>query len=87
MKSGSPVSDYYYARNRLLFFRSHAPLRYLLGLIALYTVRSLRYAYTLRTNGHRQNARAVVRGIRDFYGAKFGKCPLTFVADVSALPA
>lgn len=87
MKTGSPVSDYYYARNRLLFFRSHAPLRYRLGLIALYTVRSLRYAYTLRTNGLRQNARAVVRGIRDFYAAKFGKCPLTFAADVSAPPA
>ena len=78
MKTGSPISDYYYARNRLLFFRTHAPRRYRLWLVALYTARSLRYSYTLRKRGLRQNALAVARGIRDFYSARFGKCPYQF---------
>ncbi|MBI4400191.1 MAG: glycosyltransferase family 2 protein [Nitrospirae bacterium] len=87
MKTGSPTSDYYYARNRLLLFRNHAPTRYRLWLIALYTARSLRYAYTLRTQGRIQNAAAVVRGIHDFYRARFGKCPLRFTPDISIQPA
>jgi GT2 family glycosyltransferase len=87
MKTGSPTSDYYYARNRLLFFSSHAPTRYRLWLIALYTARSIRYAYTLRTGGLTQNAVAVVRGIQDFYSARFGKCPLQFIPAVPSQPA
>ena len=87
MKTGSPSSDYYYARNRLLFFRTHAPRRYRLWLIALYTARSARYAYTLRKRGLRQNAMAVARGITDFYSARFGKCPLRFTSVVAGPPA
>lgn len=78
MKTGSPTSDYYYARNRLLFIRSHAPPRRRLRLIALYTARSLRYAYTLRTQGHPQNAAAVFRGVQDFYRGRVGPCPVPF---------
>ncbi len=85
MKTGSPTSDYYYARNRLLFFSSHAPTRYRLWLIALYTARSLRYAYTLRTQGRRQNATAVAYGVYDFYRTRFGRCPHRFTVDISAL--
>jgi GT2 family glycosyltransferase len=85
MKTGSPASDYYYARNRLLFFSSHAPTRYRLWLIALYTARSLRYAYTLRTQRRRQNATAVAYGVYDFYRARFGRCPHRFTVDISAL--
>ena len=80
MKTGSPISDYYYARNRLMFFRSHAPVRHRVRLIALYTARSLRYAYTLRSQGLTQNAAAVARGIVDFYRARFGQCPHQFTA-------
>jgi hypothetical protein len=83
MKTGSPTSDYYYARNRLLFFRTHAPMRYRLWLIALYTARSLRFAFTLRERGLAQNAAAVTWGIRDFYGSKFGKCPHQFAPAAS----
>ncbi len=78
MKTGSPVSDYYFARNRLLFFRSHAPARHRLRLIALFTARSLRFARTLRAEGRRQNAAAVIRGIRDFYFGRAGRCPVQF---------
>jgi GT2 family glycosyltransferase len=87
MKTGSPTSDYYYARNRLLFFRTHAPRRYRLCLIALYTARSLRFAFTLRKQGLTQNADAVVRGICDFYGSRFGKCPHQFASNFSGRPA
>lgn len=83
MKTGSPTSDYYYARNRLLFFQSHAPKRYWLKLILLYSLRSIRYAYTLRSRGLRQNAAAVIHGIRDFYSSRFGKCPHQFSQAVS----
>ncbi len=83
MKTGSPISDYYFARNRLLFFRTHAPRRYRLWLIAIYTARSLRFALTLQGRGLTQNAEAVVRGIRDFYGARFGKCPHQFAPERS----
>ena len=83
MKTGSPISDYYFARNRLLFFLTHAPSRYRLWLIAIYTARSLRFAFTLRGRGLRQNADAVVRGIRDFYGSRFGKCPHQFAPALS----
>lgn len=78
MGSGSPISDYYYARNRLLFFRSRAPMRYRYWLIALYTARSLRYAYTIRQAGRIQNAAAIVTGITDFYRGRFGKCSSDF---------
>ncbi|MDO8546786.1 MAG: glycosyltransferase family 2 protein [Nitrospirales bacterium] len=81
MKTGSPTSDYYYARNRLLFFLTHAPSRYRFWLIAIYTARSLRFAFTLRGRGLMQNADAVVRGIRDFYGSRFGKCPHQFLSE------
>jgi hypothetical protein len=81
MKTGSPTADYYYARNRLLFFLTHAPSRYRLWLIAIYTARSLRFACTLRGRGLMQNADAVVRGIRDFYGSRFGKCPHQFLPE------
>lgn len=81
MKTGSPTADYYYARNRLLFFLTHAPSRYRLWLIAIYTARSLRFAFTLRGRGLMQNADAVVRGIRDFYGSRFGKCPHQFLSE------
>jgi GT2 family glycosyltransferase len=84
MKTGSPISDYYFARNRLLFFQAHAPKRYWLKLILLYSLRSIRYAYTLRSRGLRQNAAAVIHGVVDFYTATFGKCRLQFVQDVSA---
>ena len=82
MKAGSPISDYYYTRNRLLFFRSHAPIRYRFKLIVLYTLRSLRYARALRKKGLRHKAAAVVRGIRDFYSARFGECPARFGTDI-----
>jgi GT2 family glycosyltransferase len=78
MKTGSPTSDYYYTRNRLLFFKSHAPARYRIWLIALYTARSLRYAYTLRSQRRPLNATAVASGVYDFYRARFGKCPHRF---------
>ncbi len=78
MGTGSPISDYYYARNRLLFFRSRAPIRYRHRLIALYTARSLRYAYTIRKAGRIQNAAAIATGVRDFYRARFGKCSANF---------
>lgn len=78
MKEGSPISDYYYARNRLLLFKSHAPSRYKARLILLYTLRSLRYACTLRSRGSKANATAIARGICDFYLSRFGKCPVLF---------
>ena len=85
MKTGSPISDYYYARNRLMFFRSHAPVPHRVRLITLYAARSLRYAYTLRTQGHRQNAAAVWRGVIDFFAGRLGRCPVQF-AQPPALP-
>lgn len=78
MKTGSPASDYYYARNRLLFLQTHAPVRDRFRLLILYTARSLRYAVTLRWGGRRQNARAITCGVGDFYRRRFGKCSLTF---------
>jgi GT2 family glycosyltransferase len=80
MKTGSPASDYYYARNRLLFLQTHAPVRDRVRLLMLYTARSLRYAATLRWRGRRQNAWAITSGVGDFYRRRFGKCPLTFGA-------
>jgi GT2 family glycosyltransferase len=87
MKTGSPVLDYYYARNRLLFFKSNAPPRHRLRLILLYTARSLRYAYTLRSQGLGQNAAAVAQGVRDFYRGRFGQCPSQFTTCASSPPA
>jgi len=84
MKTGSPTSDYYFARNRLLFFLTHAPRRYRIWLIAIYTARSLRFAVTLRGRGLMQNANAVIHGVRDFYTATFGKCRLQFAQDASS---
>ncbi len=83
MKTGSPTVDYYYARNRLLFFANRAPIHYRPGLIVLYTLRSLRYAYSLRTRGLRNNARAVVRGVLDFYTGRFGRCSIQFAPEAS----
>lgn len=78
MGTGSPISDYYYARNRLLFFATHAPARRRLPLIGLYTARSLRYAGALEAHGRRDNARAVARGVADFYLRRFGQCRMRF---------
>ena len=78
MRTGSPTSDYYYARNRLLLFLDHAPMRYRPFLLVLYTLRSLRFAWTQRRRGLHDNARAVARGVLDFYAGRFGRCPLQF---------
>lgn len=78
MKGGSPAADYYYARNRLLLFLDHAPMLYRPFLLALYTLRSLRFAWTQRRRGLHDNARAVARGVLDFYASRFGRCPLQF---------
>jgi hypothetical protein len=78
MKTGSPTADYYYARNRLLLFLDRAPRLYRPLLIALYTLRSLRFAWTRHRDGLPDNARAVVRGVLDFYAGRFGRCPLQF---------
>lgn len=76
LKAGSASMDYYYARNRLLFFRTHAPAHQRLRLIVLYTARALRYAHTLWLEGRAQNASAVIRGVRDYYLARFGRGPI-----------
>ena len=78
MKTGSPTADYYYARNRLLLFLDRAPVLYRPFLLALYTLRSLRFAWTQRRRGLHDNARAVARGVLDFYAGRFGRCPLQF---------
>jgi hypothetical protein len=78
MKTGSPASDYYYARNRLLLFRDHAPVLYRPMLLALYTLRSLRFAWTRYRGGLSDNALAIARGVLDFYAGRFGRCPLQF---------
>ena len=78
MRTGSPASDYYYARNRLLLFLDHAPILWRPVLLLLYTLRSFRFAWTQRRRGMPDNARAVARGVRDFYTGRFGRCPLRF---------
>ena len=78
MRSESPASDYYYARNRLLLFRDHAPVLRRPLLLLLYTLRSLRFAWTRHRRGLSDNARAVIRGVRDFHAGRFGRCPLHF---------
>ncbi len=78
MRTGSPTADYYYARNRLLLFLDRAPVLYRPLLLALYTLRSLRFAWTQRRHGLHDNARAVARGVLDFYAGRFGRCPLQF---------
>lgn len=78
MKGGSPTADYYYARNRLLLFLDHAPMLCRPFLLALYTLRSMRFAWTQRRRGLHDNARAVTRGVLDFYAGRFGRCPLQF---------
>ncbi|MBI5776231.1 MAG: glycosyltransferase family 2 protein [Nitrospirae bacterium] len=78
MHTGSPASDYYYARNRLLLFLDHAPMLYRPFLLALYTLRSLRFAWTRHGLGLPGNARAVARGVLDFYAGRFGRCPFQF---------
>lgn len=85
MGTGSPLSDYYYARNRLLFFSTHAPPHRRLPLIAVYTARSLRYAGALRWRGRRDNAHAIARGVADFYLNRFGPCRTRFGNHVSAV--
>jgi GT2 family glycosyltransferase len=82
MRTGSPVSDYYYARNRLLFLKSHAPTRNRLRLILLFTARSLKYAYRLQSEGRTRNAAAVVCGVQDYYRGRFGQCSRPFILDV-----
>jgi len=86
MRSGSPASDYYYARNRLLLFRDHAPMPYRPFLLALYTLRSLRFAWTRYRHGLSGNARAVSLGVRDFYAGRFGRCPVQFIQAPAILP-
>jgi GT2 family glycosyltransferase len=78
MKAGSPTSDYYYARNRLLLFFDRAPVLRRPVLLVLYTLRSLRFAWTQYRRGLPDNARAVARGVLDFYAGRFGRCPLPF---------
>lgn len=86
MRTGSPTSDYYYARNRLLLFRDHAPIFYRPVLLLLYTLRSLRFAWTQRGRGLSGNARAVARGVLDFYAGRFGRCRFQF-NHASAMPS
>jgi hypothetical protein len=86
MGTASALSDYYYARNRLLFFQTHAPAGHQFRLIALYTLRSLRFAARLRGQGRSLNAKAVQRGVADFYLRRFGRCTHEFARPTEPQP-
>ncbi len=74
MGVASPNSTYYMTRNRLLFLTENGPPERRGFYRYFYTTRSLRYGVNLLLRrGQRAQGWAVLQGLRDFYGRRFGE--------------
>lgn len=71
---GSPLVTYYETRNRLLFFRDHAPSRLRrYWLTARVSIGQFRKGFKQYRRGERDLGRAYVRGVLDYYIRRLGR--------------
>ncbi len=73
MKSSSPNSNYYLARNRLLFLTENGPPARRAFYRYFYTTRPLRHGLSLLVAGRAAEGWAILQGVWDFYLNRFGE--------------
>jgi len=73
MGSGTPLSTYYYTRNRLLFFSENGPRKKQAFYLLYYTLSTVKSSIATFLKRRYEISFAYLKGLFDFYLGRFGK--------------